>query len=629
MKHTLLFCLSLLTLLVVGIDTASAQEYFSSKTYYDDLGQTTRIDYPDGSTVHFTYTNEVGVPDSVTYRWGQDSTVFLDAIQIDQAGLITSATSPLGQKTYQYDSSNRLLQMKFLYNGRTEYWAKDFTYNSRSQLETVTRQDTSMSGQLSFSYTEQGALRQFKSGAVTATYRYDSAGNLTSSTGFTTPSIEVPTYNTGSNAYDDRNHNVNWDYDQQGRLLQDDRYSYHYDKTGNLAMIRDTMTQIPLETYLYDAMGRRVRTSKIMDGTVIFTFRDDEGTIISEKIDYSDAPDEFINYIHHHGRLIGKMTKVEGEEVQRKSEFFNDYLGSAVVVVNDANIQSELNIYHNEYAPFGYQKANNANIGAPGYTGHEDDATDLTYMMARYLDGTAARFLTPDPARDFRLETPFTLNLYQYTYNDPLNLVDPTGLEVGPGQAWANRYAHQAFKEGNSLKGYALLGFGGFLSTGDGVSKVANAWAFGKGDEMTWKDYGNAALEISDVVKVGQVFKGGKKLAVAGLGMLGDGLHHAQKYITKAAAISPGLSDLLKSTEKVSKVKKSIQLTKKGGVEQARKDFESLVESSKPIEGGWVGKTKEGVSVTFRPVSKGKNGYDGPPSVDFGIGKDWFKVRYE
>ncbi|MDI6783358.1 MAG: RHS repeat-associated core domain-containing protein, partial [bacterium] len=46
-------------------------------------------------------------------------------------------------------------------------------------------------------------------------------------------------------------------------------------------------------------------------------------------------------------------------------------------------------------------------------------ATGLYYFGARWYDPQVGRFITKDPA--------FNLNPYPYCYNNPVNLIDPTG----------------------------------------------------------------------------------------------------------------------------------------------------------------------------------------------------------
>ena len=39
----------------------------------------------------------------------------------------------------------------------------------------------------------------------------------------------------------------------------------------------------------------------------------------------------------------------------------------------------------------------------------------------RYMDPALGRFTTPDPVKDF-------INPYSYVHNNPMNLIDPTGM---------------------------------------------------------------------------------------------------------------------------------------------------------------------------------------------------------
>ncbi len=76
-----------------------------------------------------------------------------------------------------------------------------------------------------------------------------------------------------------------------------------------------------------------------------------------------------------------------------------------------------------------------------GFTQKEQDSeSDLHYFEARYLAGALSRFLTPDPkfanpgmlsSDDLAsyLSQPQKTNLYSYVLNNPLNHVDPTGLD--------------------------------------------------------------------------------------------------------------------------------------------------------------------------------------------------------
>ena len=64
------------------------------------------------------------------------------------------------------------------------------------------------------------------------------------------------------------------------------------------------------------------------------------------------------------------------------------------------------------------------------YTGKERDAeSGLDYFGARYLSSSMGRFTSPDPfLNSGHPDDPQTWNRYSYALNNPLKIVDPTGL---------------------------------------------------------------------------------------------------------------------------------------------------------------------------------------------------------
>ena len=399
-KHTIT------VLLWVGLFTPMnlwGQQTFTTRVTYDNLAQIERFEFPDGSCVQYQYDNEVGAASMVTYQSGSESQTFVSNISLNESGLVTSVAIPNGQKTYDYDSLNQLTEQSFDYGGTTRYYANNMTYNHLGGLKRLTRQDVSINGTIQYGYTEQGQLRTFKLGTQTATYRYDAHGNLTAVNGFSTADgLEIPAYSAANNAYKDNNRNRNWAYDAEGRLLKDDRHQYYYDLTGRLAMVRDLATGIPLQTYLYDGAGNRVRTSDIRTGSVTYTARDGSGAIITERVDHSTAPDRTTNTIHHNGETIATWTREEGTETPEKEQIFNDYLGSPAVVVSE----SEITNY--EYGPFGQQMSEPRNTGSHGYTGHEDDkATDLYLHVGEVLRRLKGQVPNPRPGQGFQFVSSF------------------------------------------------------------------------------------------------------------------------------------------------------------------------------------------------------------------------------
>ena len=76
---------------------------------------------------------------------------------------------------------------------------------------------------------------------------------------------------------------------------------------------------------------------------------------------------------------------------------------------------------------FGKQTASSGSLTNPfQFTGREfDSETSLYFYRARYFDPAFGRFLSEDPMRFF--ESP---DFYAYVENNPLNLIDTTGLQA-------------------------------------------------------------------------------------------------------------------------------------------------------------------------------------------------------
>jgi RHS repeat-associated protein len=116
-----------------------------------------------------------------------------------------------------------------------------------------------------------------------------------------------------------------------------------------------------------------------------------------------------------------------------------------------------------------------------GQFGVMDEENGLLYMRARYYDPEVGRFISKDP-----IGFAGGLNLYSYTHNNPLNRIDPLGLDFssgivvhgetinpwtsGGGEIWGYNYQNNEH--------YTYSGHGIGLDIGVGIESV---WAWGSG----------------------------------------------------------------------------------------------------------------------------------------------------
>ena len=120
-------------------------------------------------------------------------------------------------------------------------------------------------------------------------------------------------------------------------------------------------------------------------------------------------------------------------------------------------------VYRGEFDPYGnlVYEWGLAGLNTRKFTGYERDSnTGLDYANARMYGAGRGRFIQPDikglGSADFR--RPQTLNRYAYVSNDPVNKVDPTGLDeeywFHISDTWAykdNPGPHRNYFDGNFL----------------------------------------------------------------------------------------------------------------------------------------------------------------------------------
>ena len=181
--------------------------------------------------------------------------------------------------------------------------------------------------------------------------------------------------------------------------------------------------------FFYDADGNRVlavyKTNAVETSRTYTPFPDYE-----EEQPAGDTATRRVTFSANGQAVVQRRQK--GDTVDRFS-LHTDHLGNVAAVANSAGVYVT-NSYA-VYEPFGafnvQPTATNPSVSDRGFTGHRQNNTGaydlkLIYMNARYYHPQLGRFVSPDTIVPEPGE-PQSYNRYAYSYNNPINYIDPTG----------------------------------------------------------------------------------------------------------------------------------------------------------------------------------------------------------
>jgi len=370
-------------------------------------------------------------------------------------------------------------------NGLAVY-SVQVTRGNTGQVNQKTETANGATHMFDYSYDLDGQLMEVKrDNVVVETYGYDANGNRTSSSA-------------GSASFDtlDRLSSLNgttYVFDVDGFLASRGSDQFVYSARGEL--LEATLSGGTVVDYAYDGLGRRVARS-VSAGTEQYLYgnpgnpfqitaaRDSAG-VLSEYF-YDDA---------------GMLYAFE----RGGSRFYvvSDPVGTPRVVCDAAGSVVKMR----EYDSFGVLLSDSdPSFYLPfGYAGGLDDKdTGLVRFGLRDYDPAEGRWTARDPL----LFGGGQGNLYVYVANDPVNLVDPTGLFCIGGSSYAGVGAgFQVCVSDQGLSVCAEVGFGaggglnvdpfsGLTRDGQYLDVAANLGAgpLGAGLNFTLDDCGNAKL---------------------------------------------------------------------------------------------------------------------------------------
>ncbi|MCP4702430.1 MAG: hypothetical protein GY862_37055 [Gammaproteobacteria bacterium] len=441
---------------------------FHTALEYDSADRPTRRIYPDGSHVEYRY-NRRGLLESVpgviaAYDYnpaGQNASLAL-------ANQVTTA--------YEYDAR---LRLKNLHSTRTadNRRLQDFvyTYDSVSNITHIDDlRDTATLGLLGaepgmsqtealrFNATQQFAydnlyrLTQAQNLQVygTLNYQYDRIGNMIHKQAellTPDPLMNLGSMENGGSASGAFNRGGRKPGDPPGphavtatTLGPDGPLQFSYDDNGNMTRERSSVLA-------WDYKDRLVGLHK---GALQAEYRYDYGDSRKKKQVF-DQESGSLNEIYYidstceirDGRLVkyilagsNRIARADGsgptgQAVQPDVFYLYDHLGSTHLSLNpQGKVQEQMLSY-----PFGHPRLQHratpeTRLADYGFTGKEQDLeSGLQYFDARYLLASIGGWTSVDPLfsqKESRiLKSHAEKNIYMYCINNPLNSIDPDGME--------------------------------------------------------------------------------------------------------------------------------------------------------------------------------------------------------
>jgi RHS repeat-associated protein len=203
-------------------------------------------------------------------------------------------------------------------------------------------------------------------------------------------------------------------YDAAGNVTTDNLgNTYTYDAENRIATVAGY-------TYSYDADGTRMEKADGSSGTMYWFGPGSE--VLTESSLTGTINEE---YVYFNGQRIARVDRPSGTV----NYYFSNHLGSASVITSATGVIQE----QTDFFPYGgvaYVSGGDPNHYK--FTGKERDAeSGLDNFEARYLGSSLGRFMSPDPAGLLAQKPgyPQSWNLYAYAMNNPLIIIDPTGLD--------------------------------------------------------------------------------------------------------------------------------------------------------------------------------------------------------
>lgn len=215
-------------------------------------------------------------------------------------------------------------------------------------------------------------------------------------------------------------------YDPNGNLTSDGTRTFEWDALDRLTAV---LSGTRRSEFTYNGAGQRTTITEKENGIVTSTKNLlSVGTAICEARDSNNTVVQR-NYAEGEQRIANGTTTT--------LRYTRDHLGSIRELTDTSGVVQA----RYDYDPFGVTTKLSGDIESDfGYTAHYRHATSGLYLAPyRAYDPTFGRWISRDP-----IEEAGALNLFGYVLNDPINLIDPLGLEdfrmFHPSESWRRQF---------------------------------------------------------------------------------------------------------------------------------------------------------------------------------------------